>query len=98
MRGATLFCHIDLFLLLFLLTHLMRGATKKGLEKDGIAGNFYSRTSCEVRPLNRFSAQLMHDFYSRTSCEVRLENRIMNVGQIDFYSRTSCEVRLRHDH
>ena len=34
--------------------------------------HFYSRTSCEVRPLQHRRRSRLHHFYSRTSCEVRL--------------------------
>ena len=36
----------------FLLTHLMRGATKRWAPAEGMDTDFYSRTSCEVRPAN----------------------------------------------
>ena len=34
----------------FLLTHLLRGATLYTEAEANLPGNFYSRTSCEVRP------------------------------------------------
>ena len=56
-------------------------------------GNFYSRTSCEVRLGSVSTTETTTHFYSRTSCEVRrdLVNFVAQAG--NFYSRTSCEVR-----
>ena len=57
----------------FLLTHLMRGATRISFSVLSSNPNFYSRTSCEVRlDVGVESYVSMDDFYSRTSCEVRL--------------------------
>ena len=55
---------------------------------------FYSRTSCEVRPIADHIIDDGMSFYSRTSCEVRRRYRIQSKQKCSFYSRTSCEVRL----
>ena len=69
----------------FLLTHLMRGATVlKPLAKWAIE-NFYSRTSCEVRPAEELNnLYLTSHFYSRTSCEVRLHTEEVQAEVIPF--------------
>ena len=57
---------------LFLLTHLLRGATPPSFLLRSPYCDFYSRTSCEVQlqPLLSLMAS-KYDFYSRTSCEVQ---------------------------
>ena len=62
--------------------------------ETGLRVGFYSRTSCEVRPLSSFNCQPRMSFYSRTSCEVRLDRYDYDLIIKSFYSRTSCEVRL----
>ena len=59
------------FTKIFLLTHLLRGATMILLFFHPRKPYFYSRTSCEVRRYNLRGLWTRCDFYSRTSCEVR---------------------------
>ena len=58
--------------LIFLLTHLLRGATAFAGSVVWQTDHFYSRTSCEVRLAAR---PMLHppltNFYTRPSCEVR---------------------------
>ena len=79
--------------LLFLLTHLLRGATFPFSFPTGQGRDFYSRTSCEVRRSSFLSAEsvllflLTHLLRGATFrlCDI--------ITSKDFYSRTSCEVR-----
>ena len=57
------------------------------------AGNFYSRASCEARPLRGTTARNLCNFYSRASCEARPTLERFSLSCYNFYSRASCEAR-----
>ena len=68
----------------------MRPINRKMFEK---LSDFNSRTSCEVRPNNKYNKFYQKYFNSRTSCEVRHIKPMGRMGMDYFNSRTSCEVR-----
>ena len=78
----------------FLLTHLMRGAT--GWIMCFIMQSFISTHAPHARcdMIFSMSSPFSFHFYSRTSCEVRPPTALIRLSKLDFYSRTSCEVRL----
>ena len=94
MRGATLKFTQTSWGGIFLLTHLLRGATVWLLISSGLC-DFYSRTSCEVRrePVSGSGgsgAISTHAPLARCDCAARIVFIVIK----NFYSRTSCEVRL----
>ena len=94
MRGATHFCKIGAVLIRFLLTHLLRGATLWTLQRL-IYLHFYSRTSCEVRPIFPiwFTKERTISTHAPLARCDRCTFVVLHIRQ-NFYSRTSCEVRL----
>ena len=93
MRGATKILKKNDCYLVFLLTHLLRGATKtetwESIHSDISTHAPLARCNYCFR-LSRF---LGLNFYSRTSCEVQ-RRRIIHIRLLlHFYSRTSCEVQ-----
>ena len=83
---------------LFLLTHLMRGATVNAQSCLISRIHFYSRTSCEVQLEALARKTWYENFYSRTSCEVQPRNfcQLKDIKRY-FYSRTSCEVQHKKE-
>ena len=84
----------------FLLTHLLRGATKQpqqNRQPEAISTHApLARCDLGIVQPNDYCS---HDFYSRTSCEVRLLRFLpASIPKMDFYSRTSCEVRPQCAH
>ena len=55
--------------------------------------HFYSRASCEARPVSVPSSSIICYFYSRASCEARPTLRRNGTAITYFYSRASCEAR-----
>ena len=82
----------------FLLTRLIRGATRAAFKSAWNANYFYSRASYEAR-LNEYLYRMGgHDFYSRASYEARL----IAIGfpkptEENFYSRASYEARHKRN-
>ena len=79
--------------LLFLLTHLLRGATgmKPTFKMHVDISTHAPLARCDI--VNEWFRDQNLNFYSRTSCEVRLTLAIFIDMHLNFYSRTSCEVR-----
>ena len=75
--------------------HARRGVARYMLKK--LKGDFYSRASCEARPVPQVNVPLNLDFYSRASCEARLKFNAEQAAIDNFYSRASCEARQISD-
>ena len=77
----------------FLLTHLMRGATK--LNGNWSALNSISTHTPHARcnNLGFLKKNCLDYFYSQTSCEVQPNTEFEICADGDFYSHTSCEVQ-----
>ena len=97
MRGATIHCrHINISVIISTHTPHARCDIVKNKLYAIQYRNFYSHTSCEVRPVGAGNTDNGNQhFYSHTSCEVRPRQRGKGRRLPDFYSHTSCEVRHR---
>ena len=72
MRGATLNVRIFFIIIIFLLTHLMRGATFSSLARLRIISISTHTPHARCDMYNDDMIPILIDFYSHTSCEVRL--------------------------
>ena len=93
-RCDNLFSLSDICWNIFLLTHLMRGATYGFIYFSIIlcisTHTPHARCDLSTAILTGFP----ENFYSHTSCEVRLYAGKFDTSTRNFYSHTSCEVRL----
>ena len=93
MRGATFPSRLHSSLFLFLLTHLMRGATFSRFIFIVLMSISTHAPHARCNLQYGIMITVRGHFYSRTSCEVqRLSLSFSNVTS-NFYSRTSCEVQ-----
>ena len=88
------FCFPFMISSIFLLTRLLRGATRAEPGTGQRQCDFYSHASCEARHSSLLLALFAADFYSHASCEARPIGIVTSAPFCDFYSHASCEARL----
>ena len=78
----------------FLLTRLLRGATKDGRLYFLEITHFYSRASCEARPWSAADGKILQAFLlTRLLRGATSDSVSVHVVNEYFYSRASCEAR-----